>query len=193
MPQNYGFVLVSWMFLQYSFSQIVNASQTYLSPLILKSSFFQPAEARRFTVSKGIRRLLISFEEVTPTSVFAMLITRKCEEGGHFRAILDINGIQRFDEFLTENSRILRVLSHSGDSGILTFLDTEKCNYEIKVEQDWKNTYKLLLLEWIGKLPILLFISFCCFATSHALLGTGLTTLPLTLLFTGAVLFCTFR
>lgn len=125
--------------------KIINSSQIYLSPLTLQSAIFQHAEARRFSVSKGIRRLKIHFSQVTQTSVFVVSIIRKCTDGD-FRAIFDIDGVQRFDEILPKekNQRIIRILSHSGKSGILTFFDTEKCSYDIKVEQDWKNTVKLV-------------------------------------------------
>lgn len=142
------------------FFQVNNASQIYLSPLGLKSSIFQHSEARRFTVTKGIRRLQISFADVTPTSVFIILISRKCE-GGDFRAVFEAGGVQRFDEFVTESSRIIRVLSHSGENGTLTFMDSEKCKYEIKIEQDWKNTLKLAVLEWAAIVPFLMVLHVC--------------------------------
>jgi hypothetical protein len=144
---------------------IINSSQIYLSPLTLQSSLFQHSEARRFTVSKGIRRLEINFSQIPQTSVFVVSIHRKCGEKGEFRVIFDVDGIQRFDEFLTKekSQRIIRILSHSGKSGILTFFDTEKCVYDIKIEQDWKNTVKLAFLEWINILPGLIFCCLCFF------------------------------
>lgn len=45
----------------------------------------------------------------------------------------------------------------------MTFYDTKKCSYDIKIEQDWKNTVKLALLEWISILPGLIFCCFCFF------------------------------
>uniref|UniRef100_A0A914Z6M8 GPI inositol-deacylase n=1 Tax=Panagrolaimus superbus TaxID=310955 RepID=A0A914Z6M8_9BILA len=166
---------------------IINSSQIYLSPLTLQSAIFQHAEARRFTVSKGMRRLKINFFQVTQTSVFVVSIVRKCTDGD-FRAVFEIDGVQRFDEFLTKEKtqRIIRILSHSGKSGILTFFDTEKCSYDIKIQQDWKNTVKLALLEWVSILPGLIFCCLCFFVYIATKIGNTFIVFAMTGISTAA-------